>query len=135
MHIYTSALVESGTNWSLAQHASVRFAGNNCNNEHFVVLHQGKKDFQQLNDSLLDGGAARFANPRNAAAGSLRQKNPKITAERKLSFYVHSFGQVQGIELNKHSEFLDFCSKIGFPIQKEKYDEKEVFRLNFGTRL
>ena len=78
-----------------------------------------KKDFQQLNDSLLDGGVAKFANPRNAAAGSLRQKNPKITAERKLSFYVHSFGQVQGVKLNKHSEFLDFCSKIGFPIQKD----------------
>ena len=78
-----------------------------------------KKDFQQLNDSLLDGGVAKFANPRNAAAGSLRQKNPKITAERKLSFYVHSFGQVQGVELKKHSEFLDFCSKIGFPIQKD----------------
>ncbi len=78
-----------------------------------------KKDFQQLNASLLDGGVTRFANPRNAAAGSLRQKNPKITAERKLSFYVHSFGQVQGIELKKHSEFLDFCSKIGFPVQKD----------------
>ncbi len=78
-----------------------------------------KKDFQQLNDSLLDGGVAKFANPRNAAAGSLRQKNPKITAERKLSFYVHSFGQVQGVELRKHSEFLDFCSKVGFPIQKD----------------
>ena len=78
-----------------------------------------KKDFQQLNDNLLDSGVTKFANPRNAAAGSLRQKNPKITAERKLSFYVHSFGQVQGIELNKHSDFLNFCSKIGFPIQKD----------------
>ena len=78
-----------------------------------------KKDFQQLNDNLIDNGVSKFANPRNAAAGSLRQKNPNITAQRKLSFFVHSFGQVQGIELRKHSEFLDFCSKIGFPIQKE----------------
>ena len=78
-----------------------------------------KKDFQQLNNNLLDNGITKFANPRNAAAGSLRQKNPNVTAQRKLSFYVHSFGQVQGIELNKHSDFLNFCSKIGFPIQKD----------------
>ncbi len=81
-----------------------------------------KKDFEFLNEELLDKGQSKFANPRNAAAGSLRQKNPQITAERKLSFYVHSFGQVQGLEdghkIEKHSEFLDFCSKIGFPIQK-----------------
>jgi len=78
-----------------------------------------KKDFQQLNENLVDLEQAKFANPRNAAAGSLRQKNPKITAERKLSFLVHSFGQVSGLELKKHSDFFDFCSKIGFPIQKD----------------
>ena len=78
-----------------------------------------KKDFQLLNDNLLESGITKFANPRNAAAGSLRQKNPTITAQRKLSFFVHSFGQVQGIKLNKHSQFLNFCSKIGFPIQKD----------------
>ncbi len=81
-----------------------------------------KKDFQTLNETLLDKGAAKFANPRNAAAGSLRQKNPQITAERHLSFFVHSFGQIQGLkegkEIKKHSEFLKFCSKAGFPIQK-----------------
>ena len=81
-----------------------------------------KKDFEQLNENLLDKGVAKFANPRNAAAGSLRQKNPQITAERKLSFFVHSFGQVQGLEdnrkISKHSEFLELCSNLGFPIQK-----------------
>ncbi|MDD2523242.1 MAG: NAD-dependent DNA ligase LigA [Endomicrobiaceae bacterium] len=78
-----------------------------------------KKDFQMLNDNLVDAEMQKFANPRNAAAGSLRQKNPKVTAERKLSFFVHSFGQVSGIELNKHSQFIDFCSKIGFAVQKD----------------
>lgn len=77
-----------------------------------------KKDFFLLNESLTDKGITKFANPRNAAAGSLRQKNPQITAERKLSFLVHSFGQVKGITLSKHSEFLEFCSKIGVPVQK-----------------
>jgi len=78
-----------------------------------------KRDFQMLNDNLVDLELPKFANPRNAAAGSLRQKNPKITAERKLSFFIHSFGQVKGIELNKHSEFIDFCSKVGFSVQKD----------------
>ncbi len=78
-----------------------------------------KKDFETLNEELLDKGLAKFANPRNAAAGSLRQKNPQITAERRLSFFVHSFGQVQGNKkIENHSDFLDFCSKLGFPIQK-----------------
>lgn len=78
-----------------------------------------KKDFQLLNDNLSDSGLPKFANPRNAAAGSLRQKNPKITSERKLSFFIHSFGQVSGAELSKHSEFIDFCSKAGFAVQKD----------------
>ena len=78
-----------------------------------------KKDFQQLNENLVDLEQPKFANPRNAAAGSLRQKNPQITAQRKLSFLVHSFGQISGQEINKHSDFFDFCSKIGFPIQKD----------------
>ncbi len=78
-----------------------------------------KKDFQTLNENLSEGEMQKFANPRNAAAGSLRQKSPKITAERKLNFFVHSFGQVKGIELKTHSQFLDFCSKIGFAVQKD----------------
>lgn len=78
-----------------------------------------KKDFQMLNDNLADSGLSKFANPRNAAAGSLRQKNPKITSERKLSFFIHSFGQIIGAELSKHSEFIDFCSKLGFAVQKD----------------
>ncbi|MGE4385598.1 MAG: NAD-dependent DNA ligase LigA [Endomicrobiaceae bacterium] len=78
-----------------------------------------KKDFQMLNDNLADSGLSKFANPRNAAAGSLRQKNPKITSERKLSFFIHSFGQISGAELLKHSEFIDFCSKLGFAVQKD----------------
>ncbi|GAB1401898.1 hypothetical protein MASR1M68_08090 [Elusimicrobiota bacterium] len=78
-----------------------------------------KKDFQLLNERLSEEENQKFANPRNAASGSLRQKNTKITADRKLSFFVHSFGQVEGIDFQKHSQFMDFCRNAGFAIQKD----------------
>jgi DNA ligase (NAD+) len=52
--------------------------------------------FGKLNESLLDAGKAAFANPRNSAAGSLRQKDPKITASRSLDAIVHGIGRVEG---------------------------------------
>jgi len=64
----------------------------------------------------LKNGEQPFANPRNAAAGSLRQKNPKITAERKLKFIVHSYGTIPGTgKFRTHFEFLNICEKIGLP--------------------
>jgi DNA ligase (NAD+) len=54
------------------------------------------KAFGKLNESLLDAGKAAFANPRNSAAGSLRQKDPKITASRSLDAIVHGIGRVEG---------------------------------------
>ncbi len=77
-----------------------------------------KNDFIALNERLVEEELPKFANPRNAASGSLRQKNAKITAGRKLSFFVHSFGRVDGIEFEKHSQFLDFCRLAGFAVQK-----------------
>ena len=52
--------------------------------------------FGKLNESLLDAGKAAFANPRNSAAGSLRQKDPRVTASRALSAIVHGIGRVEG---------------------------------------
>ncbi len=77
-----------------------------------------KNDFIALNERLAEEELSKFANPRNAASGSLRQKNAKITSGRKLSFFVHSFGRVVGIEFEKHSQFLDFCRQAGFAVQK-----------------
>ncbi len=75
-----------------------------------------KTDFQKLNEEILKNGEQPFANPRNAAAGSLRQKNPQITGERKLKFIVHSYGTIPGTEKFKtHFEFLNLCEKIGLP--------------------
>ncbi len=72
--------------------------------------------FEELNAELTAAGARPFANPRNAAAGSLRQKDPKVTASRPLALWVHSFGDAEGIEFTSHSGFLAWCRKAGLPV-------------------
>jgi DNA ligase (NAD+) len=74
------------------------------------------KAFETLNDELLAAEQRTFANPRNAAAGSLRQKDPKITATRPLSLWVHSFGFAGGIRFESHSGFLAWCRDVGLPV-------------------
>ena len=60
--------------------------------------------FADLNASLVEAGKAPFANPRNAAAGSLRQKDPRVTASRQLRMIVHGFGAREGFEVASQSE-------------------------------
>lgn len=57
-----------------------------------------------------------FKNPRNAAAGSLRQKNPKITAQRGLDIFVFNLQQIEGVEVNGHKESLDLLKELGFQV-------------------
>ena len=59
-------------------------------------------------------GEAPAKNPRNAAAGSLRQKNPKITKERELSIFIFNIQRVTGREFSSHIETLDFLKSLGF---------------------
>jgi len=61
-------------------------------------IYMPKKGFEQLNKSQLEKGEKTFANPRNAAAGSLRQLDPNITATRRLAFYCYGLGQIEGIK-------------------------------------
>ncbi|MBI4668641.1 MAG: NAD-dependent DNA ligase LigA [Elusimicrobia bacterium] len=75
----------------------------------------GKEDFKKLNASQKKAGAMIFANPRNAASGSLRQKDPKVTALRPLRFYLHSFGRIEGAPIKTHGEFLEAMDKLGLP--------------------
>ena len=68
----------------------------------------GKKDFEKIKND--------FANPRNAAGGSLRQKDSKKTALIPLKFFAHSIGDIDEKKFKTHINFLNFCKKIGFKI-------------------
>ena len=72
--------------------------------------------FRELNERLIAEGKKPTPNPRNAAAGSLRQKNPAITAKRPLSFWAYGVGAHEGVELRTHWETLQWLSEHGFPI-------------------
>jgi DNA ligase (NAD+) len=74
------------------------------------------KAFEELNDRLREAGQRAFSNPRNAAAGSLRQKDPKVSASRPLRMWVHSFGFAEGISFDSHLGFLDWAAKAGLPV-------------------
>ena len=71
--------------------------------------------FDDLNDSLEEAGKPRFANPRNAAAGSLRQKDPKVTASRPLDVVVHGIGAATGVNFDKQSSAYELLKGWGLP--------------------
>lgn len=79
-----------------------------------------KAGFEKLNQQQLDKGEKPFVNPRNAAAGSLRQLDPKITATRPLSFYSYGVGLMQGMSLpDKHSIMMNKLNSWGLRINPE----------------
>lgn len=73
--------------------------------------------FEALNQGLAERGGKTFANPRNTAAGSLRQKDAAVTASRHLAMWCHSFGHAEGVAFASHSEFLAWCARAGLPVQ------------------
>ena len=75
-------------------------------------------EFAQLNDELEEAGKAIFANPRNAAAGSLRQKDPRVTASRPLSMVVHGIGVLDGMTLDTQSRGYELMKSWGLPVSK-----------------
>ena len=72
--------------------------------------------FEKLNDELAERGDRVFANPRNAAAGSLRQKDSSVTASRPLRLWCHGLGATEGRRFRRHSEMLAYLREAGLPI-------------------
>jgi DNA ligase (NAD+) len=75
--------------------------------------------FEELNRRMAEEGKQVYANPRNSASGALRQKDPKVTADRPLRLLCHSFGLAEGVRFASHSEFLKFCESAGLPVAAE----------------
>lgn len=82
-------------------------------------IYMPKSSFEFLNKKQAEAEERLFANPRNAAAGSLRQKDPAITASRQLSFFAYQLGTVEGgPAIARHSETLDFLREAGLPVNQ-----------------
>lgn len=99
-------------------------------------VYMPKKTFRTLNAALEENGEKTFANPRNAAAGSLRQKDPKVTAKRKLDILVFNVQLAEGVTFTSHCETLEYLKSLRFkviPYKKlsdPKKIEEEIFRIN-----
>jgi DNA ligase (NAD+) len=82
-------------------------------------VYMPKASFERLNADQEDAGAAPFANPRNAAAGSVRQKNPAITAARDLATFMYSVVEPRSLGLSRQSETLDWLRSAGFRVNPD----------------
>ncbi|MDD4798257.1 MAG: NAD-dependent DNA ligase LigA [Clostridia bacterium] len=85
-----------------------------------------KEDFIKLNAERAESGEPLFANCRNAAAGSLRQLDAKITAERNLSALFYELVAVEGAVFNKQNELLEYLAEQGLPVNYRDYDLKDL---------
>jgi len=95
--------------------------------------------FEQLNASLVAAGRAPFANPRNSAAGSLRQKDPRVSARRPLHLLVHGTGYREGLELSRQSQAYDLFREWGLPVSThyevlDTIDEVGAYVARFGEQ-
>ena len=77
-------------------------------------VYMPKKSFESVVDRQIINGEKPFKNPRNAAAGSLRQKDSSVAASRGLDIFVFNIQQIEGVELSSHKESLDFIKELGF---------------------
>lgn len=79
-----------------------------------------KSDFAKMNEDLEEQGQQTFANPRNAAAGAIRQLDSNITAQRPLKFFAYSAGEYSGIKFETQKQLEDSLEKLGFPVIDKK---------------
>lgn len=83
-----------------------------------IILY--KADFARMNARQRERGEKEFANPRNAAAGSVRQLDPKVTAQRPLRFLAYGLADLGGLALKSHSRTLDWIAQRGLPVSAER---------------
>ena len=89
-------------------------------------VYMPKKAFAKLNEEKEKNGEPLFANPRNAAAGSLKQLDPKITAKRNLSFFAYSLGETSKSIANTHYDNLEKLKKFGLPVNENITKAKDI---------
>lgn len=82
-------------------------------------IHYPVEKFEAMNAAREAAGDARFANPRNAASGALRQKDPEVTRTRPLALVAHGMGATDGLDVDSHSGFLAFLREAGVPTAPE----------------
>jgi len=82
--------------------------------------------FTKLNEQRSEAGEPAFANPRNAAAGSIRQLNPEIAAQRDLSVWCYGLGAVRGLDLPTHSAEIEWLRDHGFKVNPDTGDHEEI---------
>ena len=78
-------------------------------------VYMDKHGFEKLNDERRKAGLPLFANPRNAAAGSLKQLDPAIVAKRPLGVVLYGTGETEGVDVDLHSEIFPLLKKLGLP--------------------
>jgi DNA ligase (NAD+) len=84
-------------------------------------IYMTREDFNRMNERQREAGGKAFVNPRNAAAGAVRQLDPAMTARRPLSFLAHGFGEIRNWgSFTKHSELLDALEELGLPVHGQR---------------
>jgi len=99
-----------------------------------------KDDFHRLNRKREETGEPLFANPRNAAAGSVRQLDPRVTSARPLGMFVYGIGRVEGVEIANHWDSIQYLKGLGFKVSQyidvcESVDQvKDYYQRMLGMR-
>jgi len=76
--------------------------------------------FEQMNADRIEAGEAAFMNPRNAASGALRQKDPEVTRRRPLAMWCHGLGAIEGVTFTTHTEAMQVLGDAGLPVARER---------------
>jgi DNA ligase (NAD+) len=97
-------------------------------------VYMEKRGFAQLNAERIEAGLPPFANPRNSAAGSLKQLDPTVTAQRPLGIVLYGTGAIEGAELSRHSELFPFLKKLGLPTAERWWEAESIEQILEAVR-